>query len=437
MNKKKTISESLKDKIVEVDENGDEVVELGETIEDPSIEDEVEETTVENEDEVEETPAEEIPNTLSENNTDSEKEKELVFKTTSDKSSEKPKVEERERIEIPEFQGVMKEPSFQPRVKISDLKIDINSIKIKDMSNPLQLHKNIKQNVKNKPVFQIVATHSGYLAHLSGITVPDMVAISASNLDGIAAKKNIYKIIHSHVENTSVGNISFKEWLEITGVEDYNTFLYGLYCATYPSDNEFKVTCGECEKQTPIVVNNSSLVTTHDSGIALEKVKNILGSCNSVSKLKELSLLNETTRIILPSSKTIIDIKSPSLNDQMELYAKINPQILNNSSYAASLHFFLYTANVYILDLHELEHSGEISYNKVEEIESKLDIIHNLNKDDGVSLSKSIQKEILSHSVNYAIKNVKCTKCESVIKKIDLDMERLLFTQIGKDLREE
>lgn len=367
----------------------------------------------------------------SEESKEDNKDEPSIFKKTS--NIFKKDIEDKQ--EVSDFQGKVIQKDIKTRIKISDLKVDLNNIKIKEVQNPMHLHKNLETLSNNTPVFQIVAIHSGYVAYMSGITIPDMVAISSSNVDIHTHKLTILKIIHSHIEHTSLGKISFQEWLSITAIEDYSTFLYGIYCATYPDDNEFKITCGSCRKDTPVVVNNASLISTFDMKLSVDRVKKIIDNSNNLADLAKLSLINETTRIQLNVSKSIIDIKSPSLSEQLDLYKKLNTDILNDPAYRASTTFFLYVKNLYTLDILELQ-EGNIVFNPINEIERKLEIIHGLCREDGAQLSKAIQNEITKYTVDYVIKSLKCTRCNADIPKIPVNIETILFTQIGKDMNE-
>ena len=368
---------------------------------------------------------------------DDSKEKPITVFKKSKKAKVKKVKEERKTIEVEDFQGCSMVNKNQVDLSNIASSIDLSSIKIKDASNPIQLHSNVTTLVKSKPVYQVVATHSGYTAYMSGITIPDMVSLQSSSTDASSTRDMLNKIIYSHVENTSVGKLTYAQWARLTAVEDLPTLMYGIYCITYPDNNEFNITCASCGKKTPVVVNNKSLVTTHDANLALDRVRYILRNCKDFKSLQENSLLNETTRILLPDSKAIIDVKSPSIHEQSELFSSINPDILNNTAYAASLQFFLYIKNLFVLDVFTLKETGEVVYNPVKDVEQRIDVIHNLGKNDGMFLSKKIHREVLDYSVEYVIKNITCKNCEVQIPKIPINIETVLFTQIGKDLKEE
>jgi hypothetical protein len=399
-------------------------------------------------DAIEEILAEEVVPDDTKTESSEEKKEEILFNTENLNEAEKEKDEatieledsvEKEKEEIlSHFQGKPRQDQKKSAIAIlENIKVDLNDIKIKTDVDFLKIENSINKNVNVKSSFQIVATHSAYAAFMSALGLTDMNALTTSNLDNFNARKNMYKIIHSHIEDTSVGSVGFNDWLKITAFEDISTFLYGIYCQTYPGDNEFTIKCGECSEKISIKVNNGNLITTSNDHMSLVRVRDILSSCNNIKTLQKKTLLNETTRKLLPQSKIIIDLYSPSLNDHLNLLGGLNANYLTDKRYEYTISLFLYTKNLYIPDLFSFSEGQQLEYAAVTSPDRKMEILHNLSKDDGLAIGKAIKEHTLKYSVSYAIKNVRCLKCKNLIKEVPLNIEAMLFTLIWKDIQGE
>lgn len=124
--------------------------------------------------------------------------------------------------------------------------IDLNNITIEDTSSdPLALHKQVELVSSSTPKisFPIICLKSGYKADLSPLTNNEK--IEAYNLNGsiIDVTLKLAKLVHSKITDTSVGRLRFDRFLNITAESEFDTLLYGIYCASFPDATTYTVKC--------------------------------------------------------------------------------------------------------------------------------------------------------------------------------------------------
>jgi hypothetical protein len=339
--------------------------------------------------------------------------------------AKKPVVDEEESLpEIP----VKKEMTANDI--LSSMKIDLNSIEISTGSD-FEITMMKDQIFNNKSVTQVVCCQSGYTAHMSALKNQEIQNISDFDADLYNYKKRLYKNIHKHVEETSVGKLGFEEWMKMTSFFDLETLLFGLFNQTFPYENKFKFKCNKenCGKETDVVVNNNTLVETRGKDEEIySKLLEILKSGNPKDMIKH-SLVHTTKRIIVDETKIIFDIKIPSVYDYLEEILKgLRQDIVEE--YASTFGTILFVEKMYVPNLAAIKQTGKPVYF---EIKDKNQLVMNVAKlpyYDGIQLTEGINEFTEKYKITYSIKNARCGACNDVLDTINLEMEEVLFTAI-------
>ena len=305
--------------------------------------------------------------------------------------------------------------------------MDLESIEITD-KNPLDQFDDFKEVFNNnKSTYQVGLLQSGYIANMSALDMGDINRLITSSQDAYNERKSLYKTIYDHAENTSVGKISFNDWLKLTSYDDVQTLLFGLYAQTFPDTNKFNIECPECGNQVSIKVDNNMLIQTEGDGIT-DKMRELLKQQHDSPKsLLEKSLIHTDERIRLPESNVIIDITTPSLNDHLKLLSQDSKLIENNASEASLV---LFTKKILIPDYKASRKKGRPVYSEVTQFKKKLKVLKSLGVRDGKIVNKKFQERSSRYSIDYSIKNYECPSCQSLIDEIPVDLETALFTQI-------
>lgn len=329
--------------------------------------------------------------------------------------------------EVPKIQEVRKSTSI-----LDQIVVDLSTIEIVEKS-PFKQQNDFETVFNKKATYQVVAVQSGFSAEMSALTMQDINSITNSNVDLYTHKKNVYQAVHAHLENTSVGKIGFTDWMKITSYHDFETLLYGIYCQTFPEKNEFDVTCGSCGKKTTLIVNNETLVETRNNGIVMAKIEEIIRSTKKAEDLVGKSLVHTTLRTMLPDTKIIIDIQTPSLWDHLEMLRSLDQKVIQQ--FSDTIGTMLFVKNMLMLDVESTIQSGKPKYYELKDRNVILQTLTRLGMTDGKHLEKTINERIEQYAISYSVKNSKCTHCKDSLGNLPVDIETALFTLISKERR--
>jgi hypothetical protein len=307
----------------------------------------------------------------------------------------------------------------------------IKKAKVVDISNLTVINKteidkerDLRQALfNNKAAFQIVAVQSGYMAKVSPLVHKDIVNMLYGNLGRYEYKKAVYKTVHDKVFDTSVGKLSFDEWLKYTSVEDMETFYYGVYASTFPNEGSFRYTCPECGEEHDYKVNHNNLIKTTDREHMKKLIDEVSAHSTSIEKMKQYSLVGKGEAIQLSDSSLIIELKTPSLLDSLDILRTVPEKTIDKD--AVSVTNMLYINKILIP-------SKEAQGAFTEEINKPaiLRIIDNLPIDDANELQVAVFDRVDKNRITYSIKNIKCIQCSHEEKDIPISIEDILFTLI-------
>lgn len=315
---------------------------------------------------------------------------------------------------------------INPKDFLNSMKFDLNSIQIVETS-PMEEVDNFEFVLNNKGKTQIVANQSNYIAYMEALNYNEISAITNSTMDDYASQLLLAQTIHSKVNTTSIGTIPFQKWAEITSHYDLDSFLYGIYLQTFPGDTKFNITCGSCGNRVEATVNNDTLITGKNES-TFTNLNELLNNRQDTKALLDKALVNVTHRVLLPDSKTIMDIKLPTVKRHLDLVGSVNKKTKDKTSHILSLMIFI--NKTLMVDVKKSMNSGKPCYYEVNEREKIARLIAQLSFGDAKALSKAIEEMIAKNAVEYKIKSFKCPKCDKELGDIPVDMETLLFYQI-------
>lgn len=313
---------------------------------------------------------------------------------------------------------------------LSNIKVDLNNIEI---SNGGMIDIQRTENLFNaKPTKHVVCCQSAYTAQISALKSREITNLTESDSDYYTYRKKITQIAHSHIESTSIGKINYPTFSKITSFYDFETILYGIYCQTFPENNNYRVKCPaqDCGKVVTAMTHNNQLVETRGKENVFERVNEVIASVKNEKDCLEKSTVHKLKRVILDETKIIADICIPTIHDYIEgILNRVTPQMAED--YSVSLGLSLFISKLFIPDLAKLKETGKLTYF---EIDDKIKIIKYigdvLSYYDSLQLSDEINDFTERYRVTYSLKNVTCPHCGHVIEEIPLDMEELLFRAV-------
>jgi len=316
-----------------------------------------------------------------------------------------------------------------PKLAFMDkITVDLNEITITNKS-PIQQTQDINLVFNNVATFTVICCQSGYTANMSGLTLAEKNAINNSDGDIFQMRQKLYKTVYNKIQSMSIPKPDFNNWLKITSFNDLSTLLFGIYCQTFIDNNEFDITCGKCNKNTSVIVNNQSLIEVRDRA-TYEKRDEIIGSIKSGEELVAASIVHKDERVMLNDSKIIVDVSTPSLHDHLALLKVSNQKTLQE--YADAFSAMLFISHMYMLDLNQTYSTGKATYYEVTDKARLLNILLKLSNKDGEQLENAIEEKLGKYKIDYEIHNVTCSHCKTKLPGIPVDIETILFTRINR-----
>lgn len=322
-------------------------------------------------------------------------------------------------------------PSAVPTAAIEEIeepqkkakKIDISKISIID-KNAIEKEQDLRNALYgDKSVFQIVAAQSGYMAKVTSLVNKDIVNLLFSSLSRYEYRKNVFKVIYDKIVAFSTGKMTFEEWLRKTSVEDIETFYYGIYCATFPNSGSFTFTCPECGNEETLKINHNNLFKTADKDKMKKLINDVSRNCNSMTEMEKYSLIGKTEAFQLSDSDIIMELRTPSLWDSLELLRTVPESVIDRDTTSV-------TNMLYIKRFLIPTKGSESGYSEQTDSQELLRIIDNLTIDDANELQLAVSDRVDENRISYTIKNIICPKCQHEIKETPISIEDILFTLI-------
>ena len=375
-----------------------------------------------------------------------QKENSTVVKPVEDEESNEdaPKthsVDEKEKEEFVDCQsligddikiGPVKRKKSTDEIDLSDLKIDLNNIQVTESPNLLHISKYIDNTFRPKSATQVVCMRSGYVAQMTDLNFADRDVLTGS-ADAVNYNRRKFKVIHSKIGGSSIGRMSFEEFLKVTAFSEIEILEYGIYAQTFPGKNSFDITCNSCHSVTKVAVEPSELVQMVNAKANFLKIQEILKS--QVSKPLEilnLSMLRNKERIILPDCKAIVEVITPSCDDYLNHLSKYDANTMQDANETFGV--MLYIGRIFVPNILILKNTGKLAFDEIpsRDFEQKFKIVSHLSNKDGSVLTKAINDRESLYTVQHRLRGVTCQNCKRDLGNINIDLENLLFHLIKR-----
>jgi hypothetical protein len=305
---------------------------------------------------------------------------------------------------------------------LSNVQVDLSKIKIVKSTNPLGVFQEL-ETLFLKPSYDVIALQSGYRAAFRSLNNDDMIKVR--KFTGTEKEQNmkLFNFVYMHMVNGSLGKIRFDDWLKVTAENDFETLIYGIYCATFPNETDYDVSCPKCGKENKARISKELLIQAKDEAATGAYIQDILSKNYTPEELVKHSVVNMKDRVILPQTKIIADIGTPTLHD----YLKSLQRAESFKGYEPEIFTYLkYVEELYIPHIHAFA-QGDVEYIQLETIEDKLRAIVDIPSEDRKFLDKAIKDKMDKYKVEYKLPDTNCRHCGAEIKNIVVDMTETLF----------
>jgi hypothetical protein len=322
--------------------------------------------------------------------------------------------------------------SAKDRELLDRISVDLTHITLVD-SNKIQRSNYVEAALRSDAAYQVIALRSGYTAGMGGLTFLDKDSLRNSNLDNFNERKRLYQITYQKMVHTSVGPMTFSEFLAVTAFDDLETLLFGVYCQTYPNATEFTITCGKCGKPCQIQVHPTSFVKAYDKKDVYSYInEEFLARKHEPMDLLGQSLVHSYERILLPESKIIVDIRTPSLQDHLDTLGRYDEQAMKSSH--ETFGCMVYIDQILVPNIQVIRATGKAAYTRLEDFDEKFRTVCGL-RDDGDVLNGAVNRREKKFAIDYSISSIPCSGCKEQMGEIPINIERLLYFQMEESRR--
>lgn len=356
------------------------------------------------------------------------KEKELVHENTELTELIEKKKKENEFTDV-----IIEEKEEEEEDVAEKLGINLTSVKIKKpKDNAAAFNSLIKSKKKKALTVSVPLANSGYIAHMTGFSSPEIrdLSVALRTRDQFSYWDFLYQNIHEKMDSSSIGVMDYDTFLKSTALTELDILLYGIFSATYPESNEFPITCinPQCKMKFDYSYSNSDYldIAEDDKSVAATAMRALIAGQTVDSKeFFENSNTNTLQRVILPSSKMIVELRHPTLYNQ--LYDVIK-QLVDNDIEKASdvtLNRMPYIATILVPEDEEHPEEGYIAF---DELMQKVKLLTDIDEKDDEALEEAISKNVLDkYVIDFKMKGISCPFCKKKIADQAVDFRQLLF----------
>ncbi len=234
-----------------------------------------------------------------------------------------------------------------------------------------------------------------------------------------------WQLIHSKIESTSIGKLDFNTFLNSVAQLEYDVFIYGILCATYPEEDKFPLVCPKCNKSFDHKYVVRTLLRAEEMS---ERLSNAVVATVDASHTEESakecfdnSILNTSIAIVLPESEYAVELGVQTahsfINDSISKIEQMDKKYQNATVLASAVSTIL---------IPDIEAGG---YFEIEDTEDIIETIFSLGSTDLNVLSAKIGKIVEDMLFQFGLMDITCSnnKCNHHTNTLAVDMDSILF----------
>lgn len=283
----------------------------------------------------------------------------------------------------------------------------------------------ILKKVNSVRTTPIVLPISGFTAVMKGCSTFELMGLVSTNNNTVEGLISKWTLIHSKLESTSIGDMDFNKFLNSVSQMEYEIFVYGILCATFPDEDTFPLICPKCQTE----IDHKYLVRTLlRAELMSERLKaevaRVVDASYTEERAKECfenSLLNTNEIIVLPVSQYVFKIGVQTAYSF--IYDSVDAIDKMDAKYSQAAILSSTVESVFIED------PDDGSYFEIEDTEDKIKIIYSLGSKDISILGAKISKLVEGMQFEFGLMDVNCgnNKCKNHVNTVPVDMDSILF----------
>jgi len=377
-----------------------------------------------------------------------------IYNARKAEAEKKPKVEKNESIEEVSadalidsmFENMQEEPTKYSEIS-EDKKVDTVLEKSIKVEKPVEPVKNEVPVEKNDDLFNIkivdvplhiiedrfkshisknidvthhiVLPQSGYEAEVRGMKIDEIDAMKNSFSDDFLAQEKLRKIMYACISNTSIGNMSYDDFINRTSTDDIEIILFAIMKMTYGEITHFDIHCPHCQNVEKKTISMDRLIKIESENV-IKLVNDIITS--DPKEAINNSLLTKTTRVQLPKSKIILELQLASLAEEARVQRDFrNLPMEDKNTTVFTLLNIIKKAFIPNIEGDTGEVNGYVQYTQHKDIYFLLK--DSLTKED-LNAIKDATIDFSKNRISFEIPSEKCTnpECGKEITNIKVEI---------------
>ncbi len=263
------------------------------------------------------------------------------------------------------------------------------------------------------------------------LTLKDKRVLRNSQENPVGALNKLLAMVYNKIHSMGMPKPSYNAWLKLTSVGDLDSLLYGIYSATFPEPTSYTVACPNCNRKNEMSIHYNDILEVKDDK-AFDQVKRVIGTVPSYDQVQQQSLVGKITRMLMPSTKHVFEIRQPSLADLLEAKRNYGGDDVEEDLSEVTL-ILSYISSLYVLNKRATEEKGEPQFVKITQLAHLVRVIESLNTKDEAALTDEITKVGERFRIEYTLPEFTCAKegCGHLFRRLPLSLRQILFFRIN------
>jgi len=317
-------------------------------------------------------------------------------------------------------------------IKLNEVEtVSLNTYNIKKLKDPKNF-KNIIKNVNTLHTTPICLPLSGYTANIRGCTAYELMGLVTGGENALLDTQTKWSLIHSKIESTSIGDMDFNEFLFNTAAGDYNNFIYGILCATYPDDDKIPMPC-KCGAKHEHSYSVRGLLRAERMSDELQnefaKIVDASVSRETAMAVHDAAPITRVKGVKLPISGIVVELQVQSaydlINNSLTSFSEIED---DDKKYQTATIIATLIKRALVPDPENPEEMYEFT--------DSLDIakiVYELRERDILIITKLQQQMVGDLTIEYGFMKIKCPKCGKFREYMEIEPEQLLFQRCRQE----
>ena len=336
--------------------------------------------------------------------------------------------------------------------KIKLVEVENKNLSTLHVKKNLRAQEDFKLIKKNftKSYSTVIALGSGYTCKVKNISAAEAMRLyQRPGKDTANTMAEKWSLIYDKIMDISRGPFdSFEDFCNNTAVTDYDTFLYGMICSSYPITDQVEFTCnkeyGGCGKNFTIKYENRQMLRqdliTDEIRANIAEIINNAAFLDKAKEVADKAPVHTTKRIMLnDDSGIIVELYVPSVRETIEgVYRRLqeNEDLVKEINRGAVI-LAQGIKSIFIPDYDTIDSEDGPEYYQVQGLDAIVETLNQMKEDQIQLISVESAKMTRPFYIEFGLQKVECPHCHHDWGSHHLDPENVVFQRVQQKVSTE